>query len=152
LFLNFTNSAVGYTIYGANEVTLQLLEQQKQQGVITEILDRAKQLALLKPETSRGLNAGFRYQLNDRTKFAVNFFRNDINNLIVVDVIAHKSNGADVYSYFNVKKAFTEGTEINAEYIISTNLKFSGGYQFLITADKDELEKIKSGNEYARDI
>jgi len=31
-----------------NEVTLQLLQQQKQQGIITEILQRANQLALLK--------------------------------------------------------------------------------------------------------
>jgi outer membrane receptor for ferrienterochelin and colicins len=152
LFLNFTNNVVGYTIYGANEVTLQLLQQQKQQGIITEILSRANQLALLKPEISKGLNVGFRYDLNDKLNFTSNFFRNDIDNLIVVDVIAHKNNGADVYSYFNVSKAFTEGAELNVQYNICKNLQLDGGYQFLITADKDELEKIKSGGEYARDI
>ena len=153
LFLNFTNNAGGgYTIYGANEVTLQLLQQQQQQGILTEISPRANQLALLKPEISKGLNAGFRYDVNDKWNATANFFRNDINNLIVVNVIAHKSNGADVYSYFNVSRAFTEGSELNVQYIISKNLQLSGGYQFLITADKDELEKIKNGNEYARDI
>jgi outer membrane receptor for ferrienterochelin and colicins len=153
LFLNFTNNAGGgYTIYGANEVTLQLLQQQKQQGVITEILSRANQLALLKPETSKGLNVGFRYDVSEKLNLTTNFFRNDIDNLIIVDIIAHKSNGADVYSYFNVAKAFTQGAELNVQYNVCKNVQLCGGYQFLITADKVELQKIKAGNEYARDI
>ena len=145
LFLNFTNNVVGYTIYGANEVTVDLLEKQKAMGTISEILPRAYQLALLNPEISGGLNAGFNYTVNDKLNFTTNFFRNDIDNLIIVDVVAHKNNGSDVYSYFNVKKAFTEGAELNAHYTICKNLQIQGGYQFLITADKDELQRIKDG-------
>jgi outer membrane receptor for ferrienterochelin and colicins len=151
LFLNFTNTAAGgYMIYGANEITIQQLEQQKQQGLITDILPRAYQLALLKPEISKGWNAGFHFDVNDKLNFAANFFRNDIANLIQVDIIAHRSNQAPVYSYFNVSRAFTQGMEGQVQFAFSRKLSVQGGYQFLITADKDVLKKIKSGNEYAR--
>jgi len=54
LFLNFLNTAAGgYVVYGANEVTIDELLLQKQQGIISEILPKAYQLALLKPETSK---------------------------------------------------------------------------------------------------
>jgi outer membrane receptor for ferrienterochelin and colicins len=150
LFLNFTNNVVGYTLYGANEVTVSLLEQQKQQGIITEILPKAYQLALLKPETSRGFNAGFNYSINEKINLTGNLFRNDIDNLIIVDVVAHKSNGSDVYSYFNVKRAFTQGSELQLQYAVNKKWQLTGGYQFLITADKDELQRIKDGV-YTRD-
>jgi outer membrane receptor for ferrienterochelin and colicins len=153
LFLNFTNNAAGgYMIYGANEVTIGELEQQKQQGAITDILPRAYQLALLNPEISRGLNAGFNYAINEKLNLSANLFRNDIDNLIIVDVIAYRSNNAPVFSYFNVKKAFTEGVELNAQYTICNKLQVQGGYQFLVTADKDDLQKIKDGTVYTRDL
>lgn len=146
LYLNFTNQAAGgYTIYGGNEVTLSLLEQQKQQGIITEILPKAYQLSLLKPETSRGFNTGLDYAINEKVSLAANFFRNDIDNLIIVDVVAHKSNGADVYSYFNVKKAFTEGAELQFQYTLNKKWLLTGGYQYLVTADKEDLQRIKEG-------
>jgi outer membrane receptor for ferrienterochelin and colicins len=155
LFLNFTNNAGGdYTVYGTNEVTIQFLQQQLQQGILSDILPRANQLALLKPEISRGLNMGFHYDINDKVNITTNFFRNDIDDLIMVDVVAYKNNSqhSSVYSYFNVNRAFTEGAELQAQYFINKYFQMTGGYQFLITADKDELDKIKSGNEYARDI
>jgi outer membrane receptor for ferrienterochelin and colicins len=153
LFLNFTNNAAGgYIIYGANEITIQELEQQKQQGLIADILPRAYQLALLKPETSNGWNTGFYYDFNDRLNINVNLFRNDIDNLIQYDIIAYRSNQAPVYSYFNVNRAYTEGVDAQFHFTISKELLLEGGYQYLITADKDILEKIKAGNEYARTI
>jgi outer membrane receptor for ferrienterochelin and colicins len=155
LFLNFTNNAGGdYTIYGTNEVTLSFLQQQLQQGILSDILPKASQLAVLKPEISRGLNVGFHYDANDKLNITTNFFRNDIDDLIMVDVVAYKNNSqhSSVYSYFNVSRAFTEGAELQAQYAISKHFQLTGGYQFLITADKDELDKIKSGKEYARDI
>lgn len=151
LFLNFTNMAAGgYVIYGANEATVQLLQKQEQQGLVADILPRAYQLALLKPEVSRGLNMGFHYDVNDKLKISANLFRNDISNLIQVDVIAHRINQAPVYSYFNVSRAYTEGMEWQLQYSISKNLSLQGGYQFLITADKEVLSKIKSGEVYGR--
>nr|HQV06727.1 TonB-dependent receptor [Chitinophagaceae bacterium] len=122
LYLNFTNMAAGgYTIYGGNEVTISLLEEQKQNGTITEILPIAYRLATLKPETSQGFNAGMDVAISNKINISANLFRNDINNLIMVDVVAHKANGTEVYSYFNVKKAFTEGIELQSRFIINKN-------------------------------
>ena len=152
LFLNFLNTAAGgYVVYGANEITLREVERQKAEGLITEILPRAYQLSLLDPEVSNGVNAGMRMQVNDKFSFDLNLFRNDIDNLIQVDVIAYRNNGAPVYSYFNVKKAFTQGAEINGIFRLCRDLTISGGYQFLMTADKDDIRRIRERTVFTRD-
>jgi outer membrane receptor for ferrienterochelin and colicins len=119
--------------------------------LITEILPRAYQLSLLNPEVSNGINAGVRVQVNEKIAFDLNLFRNDIDNLIQVDVIAYRNNGAPVYSYFNVKRAFTQGGEINANWKLCQDLTITGGYQFLMTADKDDIRRIKEGSVFTRD-
>ena len=153
LFLNFLNTAAGgYVVYGANEITIHDLELQKQQGIISEILPRAYQLSLLHPEISKGINAGAHYNINEKFSLDLNFFRNDIENLIQVDIVAYRSNTAPVYSYFNVKEAYTEGAELNAGYHLSEKLQLIGGYQFLITADKTDINRIKEETVFTRDL
>ena len=153
LFLNFLNTAAGgYVVYGANEITISELESQKQQGILSEILPRAYDLALLKPEISKGFNAGAHYDVNEKLNFDVNLFRNDIDDLIQVDIIAFRSNAAPVYSYFNVKEAYTQGAEINSSYRINNKFQLQGGYQFLMTADKADLKRIENGQVYTRDL
>lgn len=153
LFLNFFNTAAGgYVVYGANEITISELETQKQQGVLTDILPKAYELALLKPEISKGLNAGLHYDVNEKLSLDLNLFRNDIDNLIQVDIIAFRSNAAPVYSYFNVKEAYTQGAEINAQYRLNDKFRLQGGYQFLITADKADIKRIDEKNVFARDL
>ena len=152
-YLNFLNTAAGgYVIYGANEITISELEKQKQDGILSEILPRAHDLALLKPEISNGWNAGANYEANEKLNFNLNLFRNDIDNLIQVEVIAYRSNNAPVYSYFNVKKAFTQGAEFQTRYLLNKNIQLQGGYQFLMTADKADLKKIKEGSVFTRDL
>ena len=153
LFLNFLNTAAGgYVVYGANEITISELESQKQQGILSEILPRANQLALLKPEISKGINAGAHYDVNEKLNFDANFFRNDIDNLIQVDIIAFRSNAAPVYSYFNVKEAYTQGAEFNSSYKINKRFQLQGGYQFLMTADKADIKRIEEGSVFTRDL
>ena len=153
LFLNFLNTAAGgYVVYGANEITISELETQKQQGILSEILPRAYQLALLKPEISKGLNAGAHYDVNEKLNFDINLFRNDIDNLIQIDIIAFRSNAAPVYSYFNVKEAYTQGGELNGTYKINNRLQLQSGYQFLMTADKADIKRIKEGSVFTRDL
>jgi len=153
LFLNFLNTAAGgYVVYGANEITISELESQKQQGILSEILPRAYQLALLNPEISKGFNAGAHYDVNEKLNFDLNLFRNDIDELIQVDIIAFRSNTAPVYSYFNVKEAYTQGAEINTSYRINDKLQIQSGYQFLMTADKADLKRIENGEVYTRDL
>ena len=153
LFLNFLNTAAGgYVVYGANEITISELEQQKQQGILSDILPKAYALALLKPEISKGINAGVHYDINEKLNVDINVFRNDIDNLIQVDIIAFRSNGAPVYSYFNVKEAYTQGAELNSSFKLNKQFHLQGGYQFLMTADKADLKRIRSGTVFTRDI
>jgi outer membrane receptor for ferrienterochelin and colicins len=65
--------------------------------------------------------------------------------------VATKSNGGQVFSYINVKNAFTQGLEFEIEWQPASFLKIASGYQYLQTADKEELNSIKSGKEFTRD-
>jgi len=151
LYLNFTNNAAGgYTVYGANEITTTQLQQQLEQGSIISITPFGNQLQLLKPEYSKGLNIGGSYQFSKSLFGKVNFFRNDISNLITTEVIAYKSNNAPIYSYFNVNSVFTEGTELQFNYQVTKNIKAEAGYQYLVTADKDVLDQIKEGKLFGK--
>lgn len=151
LFLNFLNTAAGgYVVYGANEITIEELKTQKQAGIISDILPRAYQLALLKPEISKGINIGATYEVNPELNLSINLFRNDIRNLIQNDIIAYRSNSAPVYSYFNVKEAFTQGAELQGRFILNKFLQLQGGYQFLMTADKEDIRRIKAGTVFTR--
>ncbi|NCI48943.1 TonB-dependent receptor [Sediminibacterium roseum] len=151
LYLNFTNNAAGgYTVYGANEITFAQLEQQKTAGILADISAFGYQLQLLKPEYSTGLNVGATYQFSRKLGIKLNVFRNDISNLIVTRIIATKTTGAPVYSYFNVNSAFTEGAESEVTYHFTKNLRAEAGYQFMITADKEVLRQIKAGQLYGK--
>ena len=60
------------------------------------------------------------------------------------------ASGSQIYSYLNIKNAFTTGFEIEAKQKYTTNWSSSIGYQFLITGDKDQISKIKSGTVYTK--
>ncbi len=151
LYLNFVNNASGgYTIFGANEISITKLQDLKQQGFVADILARAYDLNELKPETSNGLNAGAAYKFSNKVQAEINVFYNSINNQILFDVIALRPTGSQVFSYFNVARSFTTGAEVNANWQVFSFLKICAGYQYLKTADKDVLEQIKAGNVYGR--
>lgn len=151
LYLNFTNNlAGGYTVYGANEISVQQLEQQKQQGIITDISPFGYQLKKLQPEYSTGLNLGASYQFSPKLLGKINFFRNDIDNLIITRIIATKSGNAPIYSYFNVNSAYTQGAEAEMSYQLNSFFRIECGYQFLLTADKEVLKQVKAGRVYGK--
>ena len=70
--------------------------------------------------------------------------------MIVTDIIAYKKSGGQVYSYFNLKRALTQGAELNISKQVSKKLQIQSGYQFLFTADKEVLNAIKNGTVYQR--
>ncbi len=151
LYLNFTNNAAeGYSIYGSNEFSMPLLQQQQNMGLIAIILPAADLITKLQPEISKGFNLGAQLQFFTSLKIDVNLFRNDVSNLINYIPIATHPNGTSVFSYINVNRAYTQGAEMNISYKIG-NLSMNGGYQFLQTADKDELQKVNNKKVYGRD-
>lgn len=152
-FLNFSNSLIGYTLLGAHELG-HGLEMLKKNGQIDQSIDidpylKAKELI---PEKSIGINAGFDYTFRRNSTFKINFFRNDISNLIeTYNLPFNKINNQSIYSYINVNKVFTEGLEASFSYHFNSNFSLYSGYQYLIAKDKEALQQIKEGKLYKRD-
>ena len=152
LYLNFTNLAAGsYSVFGS-EVAKPELDRLLALQQIDQIMPAANLLSALSPEVSGGLNMGAKWKPNPKIQFSLNLFRNDIDNMVVTDVVAFKKNGGQIYSYFNLKSALTQGLEFDVDKIISKSLSVKMGYQFLYTADKEVLAQIKRGETFKRDL
>jgi outer membrane receptor for ferrienterochelin and colicins len=150
LYLNFTNNAAGgYSVFGAIDA-VKIVNEMQSQGLISEIKEDFNRLKALQPEFSTGINLGSSISIGNKTKINVNLFRNDIESLIDVRQIATKLNGAQIFSYINVKNAYTEGLEFEFIFKLSKKLDLSTGYQYLNTADKEDLQNIKAGKVYTR--
>lgn len=150
LYLNFTNLAAGaYSVFGT-EVAIPEIKRLSNAGLLEQATDMYSRLSVLKPETSGGLNVGLKFQQPNQISASVNLFRNDLSNMIVTDIIAYKKSGGQVYSYFNLKRALTQGAELNLSKQITKHITIQGGYQYLYTADKDVLDAIKKGTVYQR--
>jgi outer membrane receptor for ferrienterochelin and colicins len=148
LYLNFTNTAAGsYSVYGALEAK-RVIEIQNQQGLIKQLEPDYYRLAELRPEFSNGINGGFTVWPMKSLQWKLNFFRNDIRDLIESRQVAVRQDNSQIFSYINVRKAFTQGFETSLQYQLNKSILFTSGYQFLLTADKEELDKIKQGNYY----
>lgn len=148
LYLDFTNSSVGYSVLGYNVAESRLQDFIAQ----NQILFTNQHYSFknpLKPERSMSINAGGVYQ-TEKWKIDVNLFYNKINHLIETRAIAQKINGQNIFSYFNLDEIYTTGVELNSMVKIFQNLEFSGGYQFLIAKDLGVERKIKNGEIYAR--
>ena len=152
-FLFFTNSLVGYTLLGANELNNGLVKL-KQQGQIDANVDISPYLTdhTLSPERSVGINLGFRWNNSNDTKINFDVFRNDISHLIDrYNLPFAKTNGQSIYSYVNVNRVFTQGASMNVSQKIFSYLTVDAGYQYLDAKDKDVLQRIKDGNVIKRD-
>lgn len=148
LYFDFTNSAVGYTVLGYNVAEEKLLLLQNQGQIL--FTNGFQFVNPLKPESSVNFNFGGYYKKN-KWSLDYNFFHNTIKNLIDTRAIAQKTNGQNVFSYFNVDKIFTYGLELNTSYKVNSNITISSGYQYLIAKDQTILDKIKKGEVFARD-
>lgn len=152
-FLDFSNSLIGYTLIGASELGVGL-QSLKRSGQIDETVNIEPYLkgVTLSPEKSLGINIGFDYTIHQNTVVKLNFFRNDISNLIeTYSLPFFKRNNQSIYSYINLNKVFTEGVEANFSHSFNKNFSLFGGYQFLIAKDKEVVRKIRDGEMYKRD-
>lgn len=151
LYLNFTNTAAGgYTVFGSLEAQDQI-NRLSSLGQIQSVEPDFYKLKDLKPETSTGINIGASYNFNNKANISFNAFRNDINNLIDTRLVAYYNSGAQIFSYLNVDRAYTQGFETDVQYKITKHLTIASGYQFLLTADKSDIEKINNQKVYTKD-
>jgi outer membrane receptor for ferrienterochelin and colicins len=151
LYLSFTNTAAGsYSVFGTLEAQSQI-KKLDQLGQIQSFESDYYRLTDLKPEFSTGINIGTQFQPAKKLTVSINAFRNDIKNLIDTRIVAYYKSGSQIYSYLNVKRAYTKGIEAEAAYRINSHFMLSGGYQLLYTADKEQLADIKAGRVYTKD-
>ena len=152
IYLDFTNAAAGgYSVFGTAQAQ-SVINQLTNKGQIGVLYDSYYQLKSLKPEYSTGVHLSWDYEPNPNSYFSFQVFRNDINNLIQVQQVGAYITGAQIFSYLNIGRAFTQGIELEVKQKIATHLVINGGYQYLETGDKDQIEQIKSGKVYTRDL
>ncbi len=152
LYLNFTNTAAGgYSVFGVLEAQTQI-NHLAQIGQIASYENDYYNLTALKPEFSTGINVGGKLSLSSQSYVSFNIFRNDIENLIDSRLVANYKNGAQIFSYLNVKNAYTQGVELNLGCKFYNNFTLTSGYQLLLTADKEQVADIKKGLVYTKDV
>lgn len=150
LYFDFTNSTVGYTVLGYNAVIDKINELAEQGQIANIVVPLSNFEDELKPENSISINVGVDYNVTSKLKLSINAFRNNINDLIDTRVIANKTNGQNVFSYFNVNEVYTQGLEFNSTFKLNNQLKFSGGYQLLFAKDKEAERAFENGEVFAR--
>ncbi len=151
LYFDFTNTTVGYTVLGYNAVSTAIPLLQSQ-GQITNVIVPVSEFEnTLKPESSISLNVGLDYEASSKVKFNLNAFRNNIDDLIDTRVIANKTNGQNVFSYYNVNAVYTQGIEFNTTWKPNAQLKITGGYQLLFAKDKAAEKAFGDGEVFARE-
>ena len=150
LYLNFTNNAAGgYSVYGTIDA-FRIITELQRRAQIAELKNDFYLLQSLQPEHSTGINVGVNFLGIKKVNFKIDLFRNDIRSLIDVRQVATRIDGSQIFSYLNVKRAFTQGAEINFQYQPTRKWDVQAGYQWLQTGDKDEWLRVKKGLEYIR--
>ncbi len=150
-YLNFTNNIVGYSVFGADVATAKINELDTL-GIIANILIPTDKIKALKAEKSWAFNAEVGINpIPGKMNLSINYFRNEIENLIDVMAIAAKKNNSLIYTYFNIDKIYTQGIETNFSYTIFKGFTLSAGYQYLEAKDYSVLAKIKEGKIIRRD-
>lgn len=87
----------------------------------------------LQPETSLNTQIGFEFLSNSNSRYEVNLFKNDINNLIgtkLNPVRASELGISAVYEYTNIKKAKTQGLDLSYSKSFDS-FTLNLGYSFL---------------------
>jgi outer membrane receptor for ferrienterochelin and colicins len=150
LLLNFTNPVAGYSVFGTSVVAAGIARLQ-QDGQINSIYVDPATIQNIKAESSVAFNISVRYNPFERFNVQLNLFRNNINDLIDTRPIALKTNGQNVFSYFNYNKVFTQGLEFQTSYSLPFGVQVSGAYQYLDAKDVTVWKNIKAGTVYYRD-
>src|SRR6056297_2150280 len=139
LFLDFTNSTAGYSVFGQSSVE-EGIQRLQNEGNIDQLLMPVENLNQIRAESSWAVNAGFDIDPVTDVRIRVNLFQNRVNDLIETAPVARKTNGQLVFTYFNVDEVFTRGLESEIRVRITDHIRGSVGYQLLDARRKIEKE------------
>ncbi len=132
LFLNFTNSTVGYSVFGTSTV-IEGMDNLQDRNQIADIFIQASDVTNIEAESSVSFNLGFDIYPTENMSFKMNAFRNDVEDMIETLPIARLLNNQSVFSYFNLDQVHTQGfdSELKLTPTFIENLSYSIGYQLL---------------------
>lgn len=109
LYIDYDNSGVGYVVKGEPN---------------------------LQPEKSHGYNIGMQYNRNDIIWFRLNYYYNDVTNLIsYYTVSASTPTQAAILSYRNINAAVTQGVDVDVDLQPFTWLAVGVGYNLSSAKD-----------------
>jgi outer membrane receptor for ferrienterochelin and colicins len=150
LYLNFRNAAGGYSVFGTNELKDEI-NQLINKGVIEELLYDINDIGTLDAETSFAVNTGIQYTYAKDCHIELNVFRNDLKGLIETQAIALTKDRKTIYSYSNIKSAYTQGFDVTIRNKFKYGFSVELSAQLLYAKDKELLNQIDAGNVYGRD-
>ena len=144
LYLDFSNPQVGYGVFGSSNIE-ESFRQLEQEGQIQRILIDPYSLEKIKAESSIAFNLGFDISPWNFINASINFFRNNVKDLIEATPVAVKTNGQNVFTYFNLNKIYTQGFESELTFEPFYELSFSISYQYMEAIDEEVLEQVRNG-------
>lgn len=150
LYFDFSNSTIGYTILGFNAVQRRLSELEQNGEIASTMVDTDFFSGELAPESSASFNLelSFKHALFSSS---INFFQNELINLIDTQVIARKRNGQNVFSYYNVASVFTRGLEWNSHSKITSQIGVKMGAQYLLAKSREAQADFSNREVFVRD-
>ncbi len=150
LYLNFRNGAAAYSVFGTEQVKpqLQVLDAN---GEILQYLADINTIGKLDAERSMAFNLGCQYRNADRFMADLNLFRNDLHGLIESLPVALTTDLRTIYSYSNIKRAYTQGIELSLNYALFRGLQLSSSTQVLFAKDKEVEDQLDKGLIFGRD-
>lgn len=98
----------------------------------------------LSPETSTSIQMGVEYNSHHHFQADINFFYNDIKNLIstTLDKEDSDATGLSIYKYSNIGKARTQGIDITSAYSFTESLSSNISYTYLDALDLEIDKKL----------
>lgn len=148
-YMDFTNAVGGYAVYGANDAAA-VLRELETQGLLEAYVVAPDRLGELRPESALAVNVGGAYTWG-RGTLHVNLFRNQVRDLIETGLVAFRTSGQQVFSYFNLHRIYTQGIEAGLDVQPGAGFTLRLGYQYLDTADRDVLAALDAGTIFTRD-
>lgn len=154
-YLVFTNAAGGYQVFGAEEV-IEEIRRLEEIDAIDRYLIQPEELGTLRAESSVAYGFGFEVEPLSGLHLKANVFHNEVRDLIDTQVIAIRTNGQQIFSYFNLSRVYTRGLETELTWSTTLpasfgSLALGAGYQYLDTANRDVLDRIDDGRLFRRE-
>lgn len=150
LYLNFRNAAAAYSVFGTEQVVSQLQQLEKNGEILLYFTD-PNEIGKLDAERSLAFNLGLHYKVNQDLGLDLNIFRNDLEGLIESIPVAMTTDMRNIYSYDNIKKAYTHGLEATFKKTWNNGIQLHFSSQWLFAKDKEIVNEIDKGNIYGRD-